>query len=194
MTIAISLMTKVDDSFILNSKITNKISKTVHEHSEFEIIRISDKPIQCKILIYDSDIIKNFNTLKNLKGIDLKHHLMIYYDPSNIRYIKNPSEKVQKTSIDHNYRSIQYIKEPTEKMQMRAMKFSNLSIIFINNPTEQVQMKAINSKPDLIKYIKKPTRKVQMAVVKHDPILYHKLKQPYKSVTDYYNKVRNQKR
>ena len=39
----------VDDTFILNSTITNLISNSIHHQNEYEIIRISKKPIPCTL-------------------------------------------------------------------------------------------------------------------------------------------------
>ena len=47
-------MTDVDDSFILNSELTNKIAQYMNIHKESELIRITSKPIECVLLMKKS--------------------------------------------------------------------------------------------------------------------------------------------
>jgi len=42
---------KVDNDFLFNTKLTNLISKFIHQMAEHEIIRISPNPVKCKLLI-----------------------------------------------------------------------------------------------------------------------------------------------
>ena len=46
------LKTKVNDDFILNSRLTNMISRKLHSYNEYEIIRISRKSIPCQLICH----------------------------------------------------------------------------------------------------------------------------------------------
>jgi hypothetical protein len=113
----------------------------------------------------------------------------------NIKYIKNPSVKVQIEAITNNINNFNYIKNPSIKVQIEAViqrrdifklisknikTFENVQIglvrynsnfftFIIDNgiiPSEKVQLEAVQKDGYIITYIKNPSEKVQLAAVK----------------------------
>jgi hypothetical protein len=67
-------------------------------------------------------------------------------NPFSIRYIQNPSERVQLMTVKENPFSIYYIENPSERVQLTAVESKNHSWLsepgwvkkYIKNPTEKV--------------------------------------------------------
>jgi hypothetical protein len=98
--------------------------------------------------------------------------LAISYYPSNIRWVKNMSEKIQKIAVHENGLSIQYIIAagitPSEDVQLTAIESIPTAIKFIDKPSEVVQMAAIKGNINTFELIKKPLAKVQLYVVREN--------------------------
>lgn len=105
------------------------------------------------IISVDSKAIETFmNTGFNLTEDDIIDS--IDENPSNIKYIKDPSEKVQLMSVSKNPNMIQYILKNNIK------------------PSDDVLITAISKKPSILEYILKnrikPSEEVQIAAIKED--------------------------
>ena len=103
-------------------------------------------------------------------------------DEIDIKYINNPSEKLQLLAVRLNGYTIQHINNPSEKVQLEAIKKAQNSIKYINNPTEEVQLLAIKSSPYALQYIKNPTEKVQLEAVKGDGFVIEYIDNPSEKV------------
>lgn len=105
---------------------------------------------------------KILNNLSEEKQIEC-----ILNDPLNIRYIFNPSEKVQllAVNIDSYGESLKYIKDPCLEVQLKAVGKSGRNIRYIKDPCLEVQLKAIEENHHSIKFIKDPCLEVQLAVI-----------------------------
>ncbi len=92
---------------------------------------------------------------------------MVQHKPSNIKYIKDPSEAVQLAAIEYSRGdAMRYIKNPTEKAQLAAVKIYGRYIAYIKNPSEAVKLAAVKNTGDAIEYIENPSEAVQLAAVK----------------------------
>ena len=65
--------------------------------------------------------------------------------------------------------TIKYIKNPTEKVQLEAVRWSKLAIKYIiknigGNPSEKVQLEAVKRDVNAIKHFKNPSEKVKKYV------------------------------
>ena len=127
---------KVDDSFIMNTDLTNQISQQRHNHSEYEIIRISDEPLECQLLVklkFPPNIV---SILKKHKD-EAANMIATMINLHSFRKIVNPSEILQLFAVQLNGFMIRYIENPSEKVQLAAIKNSKIAIQNINNPTEK---------------------------------------------------------
>ena len=190
--IPVVLVAEADDSFILNSKLTNRISKQYHNYSEHEIIRISKNPIKCKILIGNSSLADNFDKFKNINDMKLlrehitislnPHYIMRFAKPSPstqmmavksseylIRYIDHPTEEVQMYVVKKGIKLAYYIKRPTKKIQEYIIDQDIDNIQYINNPSSATQLRVVSKNGRHIRYFDKPSEKVQLAAVKENP-------------------------
>ena len=62
--------------------------------------------------------------------------------------------------------TIKYIKNPTLKMQLEAVKQNGYAIQFIESPPPEVQLEAVKRNGWAIQYIKNPTAEMQLEAVK----------------------------
>ena len=85
----------------------------------------------------------------------------VYNKGELIRFIPNPSEKVQLAAVERTPLSIRYIKNPSEKVQLAAVKEWSYSILYIKNPSEKVQLVAVKKDSRLIQYIENPSERVK---------------------------------
>jgi ribosomal protein S16 len=148
---------------------------------------------------YEIDVIKN-----GIKNNFFKEELLIqlvntYFE--FIKFIDNPSEKVQLAAVTNDGTSIVYIIEkgidPSEDVQLAAVTNYGMSISYIKNPSENVQLAAVGQNGDMIKHIIKkgivPSDDVQIAAVKNDKyILNHLLRAgilPSKKVLNYFKSL-----
>lgn len=65
--------------------------------------------------------------------------------PFNLKYIQNPSEKIQIAAVKDNWDTIVYIKNPTEKVQLIALKKNIYTIRYIKKLTIKNQLFLIES-------------------------------------------------
>lgn len=80
---------------------------------------------------------------------------MVQHKPSNIKYIKDPSEAVQLAAIECSWGDvIRYIKNPTEEMQLIALDGTR-EVHYQNNKDAKYFISEIYG------YIKNPTEKAK---------------------------------
>lgn len=126
----------------------------------------------------------------NITSEDVKL-AVVKKDGLNIKYIKNPSLKIQKAAINENIHSfsdiinpskefiqyaldnwpgvIQYIKKPTKEQQMLVVtKYIN-NYRYIKNPSPNVRRFVCQN--DGIEYIDNPTKEEQMIAIKNSPFV-----------------------
>lgn len=106
---------------------------------------------------------------KNVESDDLSEVINSYpesvvYDLLSIegnliRYVENPTEKLQLISVMHNGLNIRYISDPSEKVKLIAIKENADSIKFIKNPSEKLQILAVKLRPSALRYINNPSYK-----------------------------------
>ena len=72
-----------------------------------------------------------------------------------IKYIKNPSEKVQLEAIKENYDAIRYIKNPSYKIELEAIKENESAINFIQDLDEEKMVSFLKQNILVIKYLYK---------------------------------------
>ena len=76
-----------------------------------------------------------------------------------------PEEKQLKVVKNTGY-AIKYINNPTKKMQYYAIKKEPFAIEYVDNPSEEMQLLAVKKSPIVIQYIKNPTEKVIEEAIK----------------------------
>ena len=109
-------------------------------------------------------------------------------DGEAIKYIENPSEKMQLEAIKHTdglyslYKTIEGIKNPTEKVQWEAIKFDPSCIEYIKNPSEKMQLEVVKQNGENIRYIKNPSEELQMMAIKDDGSNITYIKNPTEKV------------
>jgi hypothetical protein len=81
----------------------------------------------------------NINDLSEKEQIEI-----VKKTPFSVRYIKNPSARVQLTAVE-NYTTIPYINNPIEEIQLMVIKKNPTNIRNIKNPSELTQMEAVNN-------------------------------------------------
>ena len=92
---------------------------------------------------------------------EMKQAAMVQKDPSSIKHIQNPSERVQLAAVKKFGSSIKYIQNPSETVQLEAVKKNPYSIYHIENPSEKVQLAAVEKDPYSIQFIQNPSEKVK---------------------------------
>jgi hypothetical protein len=80
--------------------------------------------------------------VKNTKGMDLS---AAKRNGESIKFMKNPSEKVQLAAVNQNEDAIMYIENPSEAVQLAVVSLDSNLIRYIKNPTEEVKALAKNS-------------------------------------------------
>ena len=91
---------------------------------------------------------------------EMKQAAMVQKDPSSIKHIQNPSERVQLAAVKKFGNSIHFIPNPSETVQLEAVEKNPYSIYHIENPSEKVQLVAVRKKAYSIRYIQNPSEKV----------------------------------
>jgi TPR repeat protein len=99
-----------------------------------------------------------------------------------IKYINNPSEKVQLWAVNQSASALAYIKNPTEKVQLEAVKKGGSSLSYVKKSSEKVQLEAVRHSANALKYINKPSEKVQIEAVKRYASALAYIKNPSKKV------------
>jgi hypothetical protein len=77
----------------------------------------------------------------------------------NIRFIKNPSQRVNLLAVQQNGRAIHYINEPNELIQMSAIKNNPYAIYDIANPTKSVEEESMKYDISIREYISNKKQK-----------------------------------
>lgn len=121
-----------------------------------------------------------------LKGKNIPENILLLAvekDANMLKYIDNPSEKVQLAALKQSpYVAIQLIPNPSEKMQLIAVKDEAEAITHIDNPTPKVQLVAVNKRPGTIKYINNPTEQAQIQAVRAGGPFIKYIKNPTEKV------------
>ena len=189
--IPLIVTTKIDDTFLFNPTLTNRVTE---KYTEYEVIRLSKRPKRCTLIIDTRDP----RVFKFLEDPDESFQIeVINSNPWHnvIRWIKNPSERVQKVSIDHNYRSIQHIENPSENIQVYAIQHTPEAILYIKKPTPKVQIAAIDesTNPDPVLYhIKNLSRDGQLfALAVFGPSAAAYFRRPTKEAMELYKKIQS---
>ena len=103
-----------------------------------------------------------------------------------IKYIKNPTEKVQLVAVPQHEYAISYIIEkgitPSEKVKLAAVNSNGAAIQFIRNPSEEVQLAAVTKNAHAIQYIDNPSEQVQIAIVKQGLWAFEYIENPSEKV------------
>ena len=119
---------------------------------------------------------------------------------NNIRYINNPSKKVQMEAIKNTPLSIKYIRNvdkeigimcvkslwnslelinnPSEEIIEEAIKTKGWAIQFVKEPSEELQVLAVSKDYDSIKYIENPSENVQLAAIENYYVAIRFIKKP----------------
>lgn len=89
-----------------------------------------------------------------------------------IKYVKNPSPKLQIAAIKENPSSLQYIiqhiENPSDEIKLAAVKQDGSAIHWIEDPSPELQMIAVKQNIENLGYITNPAPEVQMFAVKQD--------------------------
>lgn len=96
----------------------------------------------------------------------------------SITFIENPSFEVQLAAVQENYNAIQYIKNPHPEVQIAAVQASSFAIAHIENPTIEAQLEAVRQYPGIIVYIKNPSLEAQLAAVSVNGSQIHHIANP----------------
>lgn len=82
-----------------------------------------------------------------------------------IKYIKNPSEKLQKLAVRTGPEAIKWIKNPSEELKKFAVQSNGHVIQHIPNPSEELQLIAVKSAGGALQHLANPSKAVQLAAV-----------------------------
>ena len=96
----------------------------------------------------------------------------------NIEMIDNPSEAVQLSAVQSDWKSIQFIKNPTVLVQLAAVQENGWAIYYIKNPDLPVQLAAVQQNGNAIEFITNPRIEVQMAAVQQNGWAIEYIKNP----------------
>lgn len=105
----------------------------------------------------------DYNKTKTEKG-QLE---LIAENPYNIKYIYNPSKKVQLAAVRRDGGTLSRIDNPSEKVQLTAVKHNGYVIQYIHNPSEKVQLAALKADGGSIEYIHNPSRSIIEYVIEN---------------------------
>ena len=73
----------------------------------------------------------------------------------SIKYIENPSEKVQLEAIKENYDALRYIKNPSYSIELEAIKENESAINFIQDLDEEKMIAFLKKNILVVKYLYK---------------------------------------
>ena len=93
---------------------------------------------------------KHANKLSEKYQIEL-----VRYNGFNLRFLKNPSLKVQLAAVSINSGAIGGIKNPCRELQLKAVLGYSGWIQFIDNPLLEVMILSVRDNPHNINYIPK---------------------------------------
>jgi hypothetical protein len=84
------------------------------------------------------------NIFTKIEEINPQYNLekWVYNKAELIRFIDNPSEKVQLLAVDQDGYLIRYIQNPTEDVQLMAVNENPYTIQLIQNPSQRVKQLA----------------------------------------------------
>jgi len=87
---------------------------------------------------------------------------------TSIEFVEDPDESLQLLAIENSDKAValRYIKNPTPKVEREAYFRDKSLLCYLKNPTEDVQLDAIAADPTNILYLEKPTKKVQQLLLK----------------------------
>ena len=102
--------------------------------------------------------------------------------PHHIKYIKNPSLKLQLAVVNDNVWNIKYINIPAYETQILSVNINDDSIQFIKDPCLEVQLIAVNQNGHNIEFINNPCYEVQLAAIQEET---NKLKEHFKYIREY---------
>ena len=87
----------------------------------------------------------------------------------NMKYITNPSEKVQLEFVKKYPLNINLIIEkgiiPSEQVQLEAVKQNGNAIQYIINPSEQIKLEAVKNNGYAIQYITNPSEQIKLEFI-----------------------------
>lgn len=112
--------------------------------------------------ILEAQYNNTFNSYSDEQKIDY----LKKYGTENIKYMEDPSPKVQMYAVTNNVNVIGDIKDPCEEAQMQSITNGGGSYIMkIENPTPKVQLAAVEHYPAIIRQIKNPTKEAVMTAL-----------------------------
>lgn len=133
--------------------------------------------------------------------------ILVSNNPNTIRFVREPSERVESIAVSHDWRNIEHISDPSTNLQMLAVTRNGAALEFIHNPSEAVvdtalktspsaiewvrapsvdqQLQAVKRSGSVIQYIKDPPPEVQLAAVEQYKNAYHHIKDPSSDVVVY---------
>ena len=107
---------------------------------------------------------------------------VISEQPLMLRYLKNPSEEIQSIAVNIVSSAFQYIKDPSERIQLEAILKARLNasqiFMYIKNPSEKVQLAAIKQDASSLGFIENPSEKIKLNAVKLNSQAIAYIKEP----------------
>ena len=100
------------------------------------------------------------------------------YCPYAIKYLTNPSYRVQEVSITQNAGYLRFIKNPSDKIIRLALKQDIQSAIYIKKPSADMQIFAVSLDPIAVKYLGPTCKRAQILAVSNKPDMYTNIKNP----------------
>ena len=95
-----------------------------------------------------------------------------------IKYIKNPSVKLQEFAVSENHEYVEYINNVDELVQIKLITHYPYLIQYINNPSPSAQIMAINASATLAAHIKNITKEAQNLAVSKNAYLIEYFENP----------------
>lgn len=83
---------------------------------------------------------------------------------SYIKLIDEPCDEAIDIAIKDSETNIRYIKNPTNKRLKEIIIKDSANIDYIENPSEELQLLAVRDRSSTIRYIKNPTKKYRLNV------------------------------
>jgi len=108
--------------------------------------------------------------------------LAVRTDPEAIKWIKNPSEELKKFAVQSNGHVIQHIPNPSEELQLIAVKSDGRALQHLANPSKAVQLAAVQQFGGAIKFVDNPSDDIQLAAVQQNGEALQWIRNPTEAV------------
>jgi hypothetical protein len=116
--------------------------------------------------------------LKVLKVQELEQFALVKKSPDNIRYIENPTVRIQMSVVYADPYCVRFIANPSTRVQVFAATRYEDVLCYLHEPSEYVILSVISEFPRAIRYVSNPSKLSQIRAAYLDPTVLSLIDNP----------------